>query len=305
MLLILFSTFTIQANISSHISPLHRDMKETVKIKVSGIIHGSDDDAYVRVCRGTSASATQIPRELVPASSEYLLPSLSWYLEEYIKQPFEIARASQTTENIKTYTETLIALILENISDAGSLQGSRLILEVSDHWKGTALPEALHRGPNVVPLLHWECLEDVNRWPQQFKPQAIAVIRMTPASIRDGSEVQLQPKRLDRGLRVLATSARPAGERDIPHRLISRTISRVIEGLKHKPTPPELIIARPGSLSGLRDYLSAYGKCYFDIVHLDVHGIANEEKYLTSQFDASMPLANYYLKGDTLLHQRL
>ncbi|KAL2060510.1 hypothetical protein VTL71DRAFT_9541 [Oculimacula yallundae] len=250
----------------------------TIKIQVSGLNHGSDNEAYVRVCRGTSAATTKIPLEITPTSSEYLLPSLSWYLEEYINQPFEIARSSQTSGNIKSYAAVLIALILENISNPSSLQGSRLILEVLDPLIEATSPDILHQGPDLVSLLHWECLEDVILWPWQFKPQAIAVVRMTSALVRDQGELQLQPKEMDRGLRVLALSARPAGERDIPHRLISRTILRVADGLKHKPNSPELVIARPGSLSGLQNYLSAYGKGHFDIVHLDVHGIANEEK---------------------------
>lgn len=250
------------------------------KILIYGVPHGGDGGAvpYVKMSYHGSRAVGAVPSSLVPTGPEYLLSDLRWNLEDFAtKDPFNATKAERTAKNLERYTFLLIQFVLDTLGRPEDLLGSRLIVKLSDQWIGSSLPLAVNNGANVVPLMQWECLENVDMWPTEHKPEAVTVIRCT--SCRNVQE-EMPPTPLTDGkpVRVLALSARPHGDRDIPHRLITRTIYRVIQSLQDQRYPPELHVARPGSLESLVRALSSFKNGYFDVVHLDVHGVADEKR---------------------------
>lgn len=249
------------------------------KIQIYGISHRRDSEEapYVKVSYHGFSAAGKVPSNLMPTDPNYLLSDFRWNLEDFAtKDPFNATRAKKVDENITLYTSILVDFVLGTLQHPDDLLGSKLVIKLSDKWVGSSLPSATSDGANIVPLIQWECLEETNLWPAKHRPESVVVVRCTTCkNIQEGG--LSTPVKDGKSVRILALSARPQGDRDIPHRLITRTMYRVIESLQNQQYPPELYIARPGSLEGLERALSSREPGYFDIVHLDVHGIADLE----------------------------
>ncbi|KAF2669780.1 hypothetical protein BT63DRAFT_423766 [Microthyrium microscopicum] len=213
----------------------------------------------------------------MPNGPDNKLHDLKWNLEEFAtKDPFDVSRANKIADNIKKYTSHLIQFVLKILESPTDILGSRLVVKLSDHWTGSSLLRQTSDGTNIVPLMQWECLEEVESWPSEYRPLAVTVVRSTACLNFESGETQ-QPVLSVKSVRVLALSARPFGDNDVPHRLVTRTIYQVVQSLETQQYPPELIIARPGSIESLDRELGSHPTGYFDIVHLDVHGEADED----------------------------
>ena len=251
------------------------------KIQIYGLPHrdGDGEGPFVKISyQGLQAVGT-VPSALFPAGSDYLLSDLRWNLEDFATQdPFNAGAEDKMAKKVKRYSSTLIKFIANALEQPEDLLGSTVVIKLLDRWVGTSLPLATKDGANIVPLIQWECLEIVTLWPKKCRPEMVSVVRCTTCkdppperhrSLRGGN---LTP-------RILALSARPYGDRDIPHRLVTRTIYQAVLGVELETrTAPELEIVRPGTLSGLKAALAAHNPGHFDIVHLDVHGIANKDR---------------------------
>lgn len=254
-------------------------MARPSRISIYGLPSGAEDAPYVRISYQGYHGTSKIPAVLLPTSSNFLLPDLRWSLEDYAtKEPFNTPRAQRTVENISTYTSTLIRLVLETLESPLDILGESVIIDLSDRWKGSATPAAVKDGANMVPLIYWECLEAVELWPLETKPRSVAVVRSTASLQISEEESPLMTQSIEKKTRILAVSARLSGDDDVPYRLITTSIHKVVRSLSGQDKSPELVIARPGTLDGLEAALRTHGPGHFDIVHIDVHGVATKER---------------------------
>ena len=80
----------------------------------------------------------------------------------------------------------------------------------------------------------------------------------------------------DHGRNVVAVTARPSA-RDIPHRLITRSIAWAIKTVDESTNgTARLQIVRPGTLKALVRILGEHPSGFYDVLHLDMHGEADE-----------------------------
>lgn len=248
------------------------------RIQIYGLPQAGDDESapLIRLLYEGRRATVALPSCLIATSPDFLLPDLGWSLEDFAtKDPFNASKAKEMTQGVTLYTGRLVQLIFEALEETDDLLGCDLTVELSDRWIGSSLPVDAGNGANVVSLVHWECLEDVEGWLSSSRPASVTVIRRTSCRALQ-SRVEPSKPMSATPTRILALTARPYGDSDIPHRLITRTMYDVVESLKGQVNPPELHIARPGSVKGLESVLSAHPAGYFDIVHLDVHGVADE-----------------------------
>ena len=120
-----------------------------------------------------------------------------------------------------------------------------------------------------VHRLHWELLENLALWPDTHpKPDSIIVRRLIPSC--------LAASPLGRKQRILIVTSRPKGTRDIPHRLISYPVIRILDQMRRdEGIDIKAEIVRPGTWDAVRNHLEMRGPGYFDLVHFDVHGCVN------------------------------
>lgn len=257
-------------------------MTKTPRILISSVPHGPDAAPYVRMSYRGFARSAPVPPSLVPTSKNYFLRDLRWSLEDFAtNDPLNSTRANLVADNIKKYTTLLIELVLDTLDSPSNFIDSRIIIQLSDRLRDSALVTSSSDGANIVPLMQWDCLEDLTLWPSHCRPRAVAVIRTTSCFNLSDDGTPTVPRLLvqeGKPTRILAISARPAGDSDVPHRLITRTIYQVVQSLESQPFRPEFSIARPGTIERLEKTLQSYGAGHFDILHIDVHGTANEKR---------------------------
>ncbi len=263
----------------------------TKTIEIHGLPQIEDENerkepVFRITCNGNS-QVVVIPSEFIPEGDGYLLSYLRWNIEDYAtKDPFKRIAHYELEKKLASYISTLIELVLSALKQPNDLRGSTIIIKVLDSSTAPSSSLAIKTGANIVPLMQWECLEQMNMWPAEAAPKVVSVLRCTicdqhrnptgdGASMPPFSAYQMhEPMR-----RVLALSARPKIAADIPHRLITRTIYEVVQSIQSKvDSVVTLDVARPGSLKALKKSLDSRPWGYYDIIHLDVHGVADEQR---------------------------
>jgi tetratricopeptide (TPR) repeat protein len=177
---------------------------------------------------------------------------LRWYFEQHLEFPMlESQRAEQAAASIKEYGHTLFNQLF---SDAELLAAFRKHHSDEVRIDISGDPE-FHR-------LHWETL-----WsPHDPNPLAYRTVITRRAATRNVPKIDLEA---GPAIRVLVVVSRPAGDRDVGYRTISRPL---VETLHQASLAVELDFVRPGTWEQLRKHLADKPKGYYHVLHFDGHG---------------------------------
>lgn len=138
----------------------------------------------------------------------------------------------------------------------------------------------------IVPLpgsrlmkIPWELLESCKQlnYPVVYR-------KLGPAMDRKEHMGFASSEATKRAVRVLFISARPNGINDLGHRVLSRPLLEFCSKLKEHGAQVNVHLVQPGSWKAFCDHLdevfSRYGKGFYDMVHIDVHGIVSNGEYV-------------------------
>ena len=231
----------------------------------------------LRPVKGQSSLEARVTPSIVDDSFQVSLPEtltdhvqnldeIKWLMESYARQdPFSRKRAQAAELILRSYGSSLSTAICASDAVMVDLYDSELLMLVVD-------PE------EYCPIhsrVHWEILENVEFWDADLRPRRVSVVRQASGAgaIDHGSYAQVFTRSDSTQQHILALSARPLQERDIPHRLITRSILSVVaEEQDRSPTPPTFEIVRPGTFQALETALENHDFGHYDIVHFDLHG---------------------------------
>ena len=217
----------------------------------------------------------------VESGSDERHAALRWYFEQYpVRDPFASSRADAVQRGLHEFGKGLITeVFLSSIYHSYSQQ-DHLLIEIHDaHARdGDDTTSWLGR-------LSWEILENKTLWSKivtaySFEPRRIHVVRVHASQRtiqrRATDHKMSASEKKDYGRNVVAVTARPSA-RDIPHRLITRSIASAIRTVdKSTDRTARLQIVRPGTLEALVRILGEHPNGFFDVLHLDMHGEADE-----------------------------
>ena len=227
---------------------------------------------------------SQAGRKICQTSEELLatidLPSqkdVQWYFEDYvINEPFASARARAVRRKLRKQGQQLLRDYLHPVVQLDDEYPPEFLLEVRKEHAESSVAHALHQ-------FAWEILEDTDLWQDVFqaKPRKVIVVR-----VHGNANLGGKPGPADlcsstlKATNVIAITARPSHTKDIPHRLITRSISSAIDAIREQSnSPATLEIVRPGTFKALEHHLQQFSCGYFQVVHLDVHGDADSTGY--------------------------
>ena len=204
------------------------------------------------------------------------LKDFQWYFEQYvIRDPFEHARAQAIQRRLRSQGRQLLRSYLLPEIRPSIEDPEHFLIEIIDEERGELLEAStLHQ-------LFWEILEDKGLWRDvfQIEPSSVTVVRVyeNKASTTTTDDPRLATPVLGSKItNVLAITARPAYTKDVPHRLITRSISAAIDSIRdHSTSRATLEIVRPGTFHALERHLAKFPFGHFEIVHLDLHGDAD------------------------------
>ena len=250
--------------------------------------HDPEQDLLSRESNVTAQSRSQVlvespfGRKVSEASKELLKAinvesqkDIQWYFEDYvISEPFARARAQAIRRKLRKQGQQLLRHYLQPEIHLDDEYPTEFLIEVRNGHSNAAVAHALHQ-------FSWEILEDTNLWQDVFqaKPRKVTVIRVH-------GNVDLREKPSYDGLccsssnlqatNVLAITARPSHTKDIPHRLITRSISSAIDAIRERSaSAATLRIVRPGTFKALKHHLEQCRPGHFRVAHLDLHGDAD------------------------------
>lgn len=205
------------------------------------------------------------------------LNDLQWYFEEYpLKEPFAKQRAEFARRKLRQHGSSLLQDFIPKEILTVQCHLLDILIEIQDTGSGNA-PTQKH----FVDLAFWELLEDAELWQESLGllPRSIHVVRSHPSNRLQGQEgVEARqtcelPTNPNQRHHILAITARPLDIKDIPHRLITRTIASAVRSVPQSSRDtPTISIVRPGTLAALQENLGMHPPGYFDILHLDLHG---------------------------------
>ena len=205
-------------------------------------------------------------------SGDTLSEDIRWYVEDYARNdPFSLQRSQSVESRLQLYGTQLAHAICKSDAVLKYLLDSDVVIEV-DGRGGYS---------HQFSSLHWEILEDLSLWNANVRPQRVAVVRKfhrgsirpetLPKETSHNAELNATPQN------VLAITARPNVDSDIPHRMITRSILEAVQDCKQQTLT--FTIIRPGTFEALREVLYRQDPGYYGIVHLDLHGFAHDERY--------------------------
>lgn len=198
---------------------------------------------------------------------------LRWYIEDFVtKFPLEVPKARMASMKLKSYASLLLrSLKLPSILPSRGMI-SHLVIHVNSSTES-----------GVFGQLRWEVLENLELLQDVLADEApgivsISILRLAtsiqiPHSFQDMDSVS---ETVDN---ILALTARPDEDADIPHRLITRSVHHLVEQINaanrltgSDTTKVSFEICRPGTFKALEQHLSQRPYGYYKSVHLDVHG---------------------------------
>jgi hypothetical protein len=198
-----------------------------------------------------------LPVSLSPAENE----ELRWYLEEYAeKDPFMTSRAAAAAAILVHYGSNLLSAVdWKAMLTHTELQQPLTILveEPDSHLSDTSTK-------SYIAHVFWELLERRDLWSLSLHPPIIAVLRTISKFQQPTIIPAVNPH--GRPLNVLIVVARPAGDQDIPHRLVSQIILDTVPG------DICVDVSCPGTFEAFETSLKNKGIGYYNMVHFDLHG---------------------------------
>ncbi|KAG7286087.1 hypothetical protein NEMBOFW57_008390 [Staphylotrichum longicolle] len=236
-------------------------------------------DPRLRVClfinqagtREVEAGELQVCQQLCLDMHPDEAKEAQWYLEDYaIKDSFERTRAKKAKEAIENWAKRLITSVNWDALVPASQRNEPLVLQILEDQE---------RQSHVF----WEALESPSLLEHVPCP-GVHVLRSSPADggytpsrnePAQGTGVENGGSGQGSQTKILVLSARPGSDEDIPHRLVSRVIlSKVRESGSDMTS---LRIVRPGTWQAFKTELESKPAGYYQIVHIDVHGVEDAE----------------------------
>jgi len=183
---------------------------------------------------------------------------LRWHVEENARiSPYETSKRTAVRSSLERYVRVLLGKLLS--PNTFSSSEHQLIWELN--IVGNNEFSSFER-------LHWELLEDLVLWPPSFsKPLSVIVHR----TYTNSSAFSSRPNPRD-SKRILIITSRPKGHRDVPGRLVSLPVFKLIGELRQQEVDVDAEIVRPGTWQAAKEHLLDRCPGYFDLVHFDVHG---------------------------------
>ena len=225
---------------------------------------------------GSVCKLSRTSEELLKTVAKENFKDFQWYFEQYvIDEPLAHPRAQIIQRRLRRQGRLLLENYLLPEIHPSVDQPEHFLIEVKDaESSGNSEGFTLHR-------FFWEILEDKGLWREVFRiePASVTVVHVYENKIPTTSRVDQRLAANTSSLKttnVLAITARPSHIRDIPHRLITRSISAVIDSIRDSSKPQATLeIVRPGTFHALVDHLHRFPPGHFEIVHLDLHGDAD------------------------------
>ncbi|OJZ79713.1 hypothetical protein ASPFODRAFT_555114 [Aspergillus luchuensis CBS 106.47] len=188
--------------------------------------------------------------------------NIRWYLEEHVlSDPYQIRRAKEAVALLDHYRNELAqifqATVKEAISSSSASDLRSIRLDVVSRQSSTSKFQSLH----------WELLESAD-WDIGMDVIFILTRRITLSQIEFVAPI-LDPQK---DIHILFISARPAADRDIDYRLISRPLVDLVNSPQMQGHC-DIDFVRPGSWLFFESYLHSHPPGYYSIVHFDVHGL--------------------------------
>ena len=245
-----------------------------------GSVEAGPDSVVVSVESGSVHKHCPASEDLLKTVTSESLEDFQWYFEQYInKEPFAHARARTIAQKIREQGRKLLESFLQPVICPNAKAPEHFVIEVRDWGAGKAT------GHSLIHTFFWEVLEDISLWGDIFhlEPRQVTIVRVhenqNSAPTTGGSIHTSQPSSPE-ATRVLAITARPSHTKDVPHRLITRSISAVIDTIrKDSNSQVALYIVRPGTFEALERHIRQHPYGHFDIVHLDLHGDSDGQGY--------------------------
>ena len=238
------------------------------------------DSVFVSVESGSVHKHCPASEDLLKTVSGESSKDFQWYFEQYIiKEPFAHARARTIARKIRDQGRELLESFLKPVICPNAKEPEHFVIEVRD-WRPSEAS-----GNSYMHGFFWEILEDTGLWRDVFhlEPLQVTVIRVhenqysTPAI---GDSVHTLLPSSTEATHVLAITARPSNTKDVPHRLITRSISAAIDTIRNgSNSQATLHIVRPGTFEALKRHIKQHPYGHFSVVHLDLHGDSDGQGY--------------------------
>jgi CHAT domain len=229
-------------------------------LRLTHFVVGSDRHRVEIALEGDGFARRTVTREFEFALSPQDRERLRWYLEEYLRTPWDPAPtiAARVEDRMAEIGAELVQHLFGGDRDAVVLWGT-----VLDRLSATRVEVATEVGGAGIP---WELIRD---------PTTEAVLALSSRSFVRTLTTPAQPPRLpqvDAGpVRILLAIARPAGGNDVPFRSVAKHIIEKLDGPSDRF---EVKVLRPATIGQLERELRqalAEGRPYH-IVHFDGHG---------------------------------
>lgn len=218
--------------------------------------------------------------ELLNTVTTESVKDFQWYFEQYtIKEPFAHARARTIARKIRNQGRELLKSFLEPVVCLIAKAPEHLVIEIRDWGAGETT------GNSFIHGFFWEIIEDTSLWRDVFdlEPRQVTVVRVhenqksAPTTV---DSIHTSPLSSTGATHVLAITARTSHTKDVPHRLITRSISAAIDTIRNDSnSQTTLQIVRPGTFEAFERQIRQYPYGHFGVVHLDLHGDSDGQGY--------------------------
>lgn len=209
---------------------------------------------------------------------------LRWYIEEFgTENPLETPEAKKASENLQKYASILFGAL----NTGSALPTQETVYHLSLQIEESSSVHSLFN------RFRWEILQDIKKLPENSGISGISVLRIINNTCGQQGNANINSADPRTTANILAVTARPLGSMDIEHRLITRSILKVVqktnfaalEGAKQSKTKANSIkfeISRPGTFDTLKQYLNSQVIGFYSIVHLDLHGEVHNNRFVYS-----------------------
>lgn len=227
----------------------------------------ADGGSRKRIFSVTNQTAKYGPRTQwfeIPSVSLELMEEIRWYLEDFaIVSPLETKRA----DRIKRSLQDVGRSIVNSIEWAA-------IVEPAERKESLII--SIQERPCAGAPVVWELMEDSELWDDAFEG-GVFVSRHhneKPETMSITKDHRDQVEAASPSLNILIVAARPWGEKDIPHRIVSKILhDKIRKQSQQLVSPTYLKILRPPTWEEFNRELETKGIGFYDIVHFDMHGI--------------------------------
>lgn len=238
------------------------------------------DSVLVSVESGSVHKHCPASEDLLKTVTGESLKDFQWYFEQYIiKEPFAHARARTIARKLRDQGRKLLESFLQPVICPNVKAPEQFVLEVRGRGAGEAA------GNSIIHGFFWEILEDTSLWRDVFhlEPRQVNVIRVYEnqnSAPMTGDAIHTSLPSSTEATHVLAITARPSHTKDVPHRLITRSISAAIDTIRNDSnSQATLNIVRPGTFKALECHIRRHPYGHFGVVHLDLHGDSDGQGY--------------------------